>query len=828
MGKLVAVTRRKISKSFGMIAIKDYGLTPSHIERSLNIQAREFSNTSTCRLLGDILVTEKLLTEDQKDSIIIDMTYSEKEDLSTDGGDKASLQNGLTKEANNKIILNRRKKKFFRQRALDKIFCKSAINRNFATETEVLRALEEQLLHFSKKLEIKKVREILTDKSIMSQSQAELIDISIKAVHISLPQDQEDTDNSPEKSDPSAEKKEKPSSPRAKSAVKAEVTSIAKTEVTADKKIKTEGEQDKKSDEQNKQLGTEQNLTTQKKTLLIGQNNAFELTLSEGDMEARIKLVGNMPEGMTTANLKELLAKHNITYGVVDDVALEMFILREGQKKDKNSAENEDHLSITKEDNITDAKSDLFTVAKGIPVKPGRNAMIKIFFEDENSRFGKELDSGNFDYRERGEIFAVAEGTILAEKIPLIPAVNGMTVSGKEITAPAPVDLNLNFDKGVALSKDGLKLIATANGRPDITMGGRISVVPEKIIKGNVDFKVGNVKFNGDVIVQGTILAGFSVTAKNLTANDIEEAEVNVANTLFVKNSIINSNITTEGTVAAQIIKKSTIFARGDVVVQKELIDCTVITSGRVIVPRGRIVASNIHAAKGVEAKNIGSETASPCHIFSGADDHAIKILKTFLDRINSRKEYLIQLQDLEIQYGQHMIQQLNNLTEISKMQEQLVKDKNNLLNDMKRVTNEIVKKQMEQSLVQLDKNLLKIDETINKLFDKHDATQNKDKELKIKIEDAKNQIEILLKEKQGFESWYEAQKEERLKKGADVLVQGTLFAGTRIDGTHASITIKSTIKNSRIHQAVNNDDPVNPFHEMRIDPIGSTAKMHA
>ncbi|MBF0411667.1 MAG: DUF342 domain-containing protein [Desulfamplus sp.] len=784
IGKLVAATRRKLGKSFGSIAIKDYGVKLEDIDRCFAIQAKEFSNTTTCRLLGDILVAEKILTEDQKDSIVIDMTYSEREMLGSDSNmpsqsqkdvstDTSGGESVIANKVNEKLILNQRKKKFFRQRALDKIFCKSAIKKNFVTESEVLKALEEQLLHFTKTFEIKLIKDILLERAIISPAQSYDIAtlISGDTAHQTSQHIQTQTDKTPLQN-----KDEPPSS--------------------------LKSEKKKESAIESQRASEEPTRGKQKNTITIGQNGVFELTLSDDEMEASINISGDLSEDMTAEKLKKLVAENQISYGLADDLSIELFLRT---CKDKSTSHNS------------------FTIAKGKPVKFGRNASIKYFFENHNADFGKELDSGQFDYRERGEMPMVEQGAILAEKIPLISGVNGVTVRGTEIEAFASVDALLDCGKGAEVSKDGLKVIATANGRPDISLTGKISVLPELLIKGDVDFKTGNVKFNGDVTVKGNILAGFSVAANNLTVSDIEEAEVNIKNTLVVKSGANDSKIKTGGTVTAQILKKCTVIAQGDVVVQKEIIDCIIITSGKVKVPRGRIVASQIRAAKGIEAMNIGSDVSSPCHLFPGVDDHALDIIKQFNDKIDSKKEQLVKFEASKEQYEQQSWNQLNNLSELSKVQEQLAINKKNILNQIKSVTNEAVKKQMAESIADIDKKILRADETVNRLFDEHDNTENRANETKARIKELQSQIQAVLKEKNTFETWFKAQKEDTRKEGSvAVVVQGTIFARTQITSSNCSVTLKNSIKNSTIHQVMNSENPANPFYEMRIDPLSA------
>lgn len=733
MGKLIAASRRSIGKSFGAIAVKDYGVSLSDIKRCLTIQAKEFGSTSICRRIGDILVAEKILTEDQKDSIIIDMTYSEREEILKTDREPPEGQSMSKKDViQNKIIFHERKKKFFRQRAFDKLFCKIAINKNFLTESEVLQVLEEQLIDFGKNLGIKKIREIMIGHSIISKAQADSIDALI----------------------------------------------------------------DSKSG-----VSSTHNRDGQKMVTTIGENSAFELTVSADEMEAKIRLVAPMAEDVTSDTLKYLLKTQEIIYGLADHIEIEVFLRRAsaGNKKP-------------------------FTIAKGRPAKHGRNASIKYFFEDENARFGRELISGKFDYRDRGEILLVNQGTLLAKKIPLIPAVNGSTVRGVEILAPTPVDVNLSCGKGAVISKNGLTVTAEVSGRPDLTLGGKISVMHEKAVNGNVDFRTGNIIFGGDVTVSGTLLPGFCVTADNLTVNDIEEGQVNIENNIIVKNNITNAQINSGGNLlVAQSMKNSTVSARGDVVIQNEIIDCTIVTSGRVVVTKGRIVASTIHAAKGIEAKDIGSETSSPCNLFPGADDHANDVISKCNRQIDAQKKRLQELEEAQKGCERKIFELLNALSDMSKVQENLLAEKKSALAEKNRAVSDAVRDSIIDRIADIDKNISKTDETVNSLFYEHEQNQSRSKSIQIKIDAGTLNIEKLIKERDDFEKWYENQKLGMLKKDPpSVLVRGILFAGTHIKATLCAMRVKDDIKSSKIYQALNKGNSDKPPYEMRIDPISS------
>jgi len=277
--------------------------------------------------------------------------------------------------------------------------------------------------------------------------------------------------------------------------------------------------------------------------------------------------------------------------------------------------------------------------------------------------------------------------------------------------------------------------------------------------------------------------------------------------------------------LTAQIVKKSTIIAQGDVVVQKEVIDSTIITSGMVIVPRGRIIASTIYAAKGIEAMNIGSEVSTPCHLFPGSDEYADRTLIAFDKKIDSHRETLVKLEAAEKHYDDQNLQQLNELSELSMLQECLVRERQKIMEDKMVVSSDIVKRQMDDFLSELDKRALKMDETINRLFDENENLVTKNTDIKVQIKESRTAIQNLLNEKNKFEKWYEDQKRDESGRVPALSVQGTIFAGTEITDSNCSMVVRSNIRNSRVQKVTDTSDPANLFNKLIVIPLGAAGR---
>ncbi len=170
VGRLIAATKRLLGREFGKEAIEKFSVSREEIESALKIQSDEFRETTTCRMLGDILVAEGTLEEEQRDSIIIDQLYSERIILYPD----INIENETRKTSNNAVslipndaLIQDRKKKFFRQRALDKVLCRSVIKKGIVTSEEVSESLQIQLSHFGKTFKTLPVTEIFNSLGLI-------------------------------------------------------------------------------------------------------------------------------------------------------------------------------------------------------------------------------------------------------------------------------------------------------------------------------------------------------------------------------------------------------------------------------------------------------------------------------------------------------------------------------------------------------------------------------------------------------------------------------------------------------------------------------------
>ncbi|MCK5100959.1 MAG: DUF342 domain-containing protein, partial [Desulfobacteraceae bacterium] len=328
-------------------------------------------------------------------------------------------------------------------------------------------------------------------------------------------------------------------------------------------------------------------------------SDSFELTLSEDNIKAFIKLKTSDTQRINIIQIREFLEENGIKVGIKDDEIIQAWL---------SGASPED---------------DPFVIAKGRKPKQPVNAEIKYHFPIEFRSPGKVDSDGRIDFKERGDIPFVEKDTFLAAKIFPEPGVPGVDVTGEMIPVEEPIEMAFGLGTGVRESEDGVKIYADIDGQPNLDPLGNVSVFSELKIEGDVGFETGNIEFDGNVIVTGVIKEGFSVKGASLTVEQIEGAKVDLTGDLNVSSGIVDATlIKVKGNIQAMYVNNSKIYGFGDLVVQKEILDSILRLSGACINEGGTIIASDISAKMGVDAGNIGTMGSKPSKLRVGVDEH--------------------------------------------------------------------------------------------------------------------------------------------------------------------------------------------------------------
>ncbi len=257
------------------------------------------------------------------------------------------------------------------------------------------------------------------------------------------------------------------------------------------------------------------------------------------------------------------------------------------------------------------------TIAKGVPAQKGLDTAFEYLFETEHKCQPQEDEDGRINYRDMNYIQNTTKDTVLVRATPPTEGVPGKGVDGKEIAAPRGRKIPLEVGDGTVISEDGSELLAKVDGAI-LFSHGKVSVRDVMVIKGDLDYSVGNIDAVGSVKITGKVFTGFTLNVGgDLEISDnVEDCTINCKGNILVRGGFFGSGegiMHADGDITLKHAQGQKITSGGTITVGGELINCHVTAKENVLVKgkKGKIVGGEINAGKQIRASVIGSEAGT-------------------------------------------------------------------------------------------------------------------------------------------------------------------------------------------------------------------------
>jgi len=259
-----------------------------------------------------------------------------------------------------------------------------------------------------------------------------------------------------------------------------------------------------------------------------------------------------------------------------------------------------------------------------IPIM-GENARVELFFNKEKSYSDIE-DTENIDYKNLSNIKSVTIDQVLGEKIAATIGEDGHDVLGKTIEAYKGKDLDINdyLGNNVAFDSNTNIIKSTIDGQVVLT-NKLVSVEPLLEIAGDVGPETGNIDFLGSVLIKGSVLDNYSVSAKgNIDVmGSVGKSDLLSHGNIVVKLGIQGSEANTvkaDGDILAKFIQFGNVEAGGDVVVNEAILNSNIDSENNILLIGKKAIASGgrLRAYKKVIGKVLGSTSNTKTIIETG------------------------------------------------------------------------------------------------------------------------------------------------------------------------------------------------------------------
>ena len=186
-------------------------------------------------------------------------------------------------------------------------------------------------------------------------------------------------------------------------------------------------------------------------------------------------------------------------------------------------------------------------VASGQPPTAGIDDDINLFISQEDLT-GRLVGGVGEDLRITYEVPSVQPGQVIAELHPGKAGEAGTDIYGKKVPPARIKQIRLVTLGGTALSENGYKVIAASVGRPRLEIHSlqyRFQVLPVHIHKNDVTLETAHLKFDGDIVVRGSVMEGTSVQATGNVEvlGNVDGATVKAGQSVQIAGNVIKSKI---------------------------------------------------------------------------------------------------------------------------------------------------------------------------------------------------------------------------------------------------------------------------------------------
>jgi uncharacterized protein (DUF342 family) len=506
----------------------------------------------------------------------------------------------------------------------------------------------------------------------------------------------------------------------------------------------------------------------------------LQVTISKDKLSAHLSPTGKELDDVTLEAVKGFIENRGVVYGLIDDEELQRYLAL-------------DPLPI-----------EPFQIARGLKPVAGHPPEIVYHFDIDPMRIGTLLDDGTMDWKNRGEIPQVAEGSLLAEKTGGDPGQSGRSVSDHEIHPPRVREPQIKAGKGAKRSEDGCRIIAAVGGTPKVGVDGKVHVHGMLPIDGDIGVDTGNIEFDGHIEAAGSVLAGYSVKGGGLRTAGIEDAAIEVAEDVVSDGGVYGSTVTAGGALKASHIHNCTIRVLGDLVVEKEIIQCTIETNGRCLIHDGKIIASTIDAKKGIQAREIGTEAAKPAKLVVGIDHQYNRDMKMHKAALADLEQQKIEAAGLNEQIQEQLDSVSAELGKLAQEQDSFMVQKRQFEDQLQGVGPNAVKDEEESEMLQeliaeLDENSAAIDEKVQRLM-------AEDEKVRLQLAGRTKAMQTIDKAIEAHqEQMTRLQETLKVDPGVPVVkVSGSVSAKTEVSGLHARFIIPQTMSAVRIAETEN------------------------
>lgn len=286
--------------------------------------------------------------------------------------------------------------------------------------------------------------------------------------------------------------------------------------------------------------------------------------------------------------------------------------------------------------------SDYVLARATLPIQ-GKDAEITYHFNTDLTMKPKTNEDGSVDFHQLDIISHVNKGDLLATLTPVDYGKPGIDVTGKPIKPNKVNNRVLRYGNKISISDDGLRLYSEVNGHASL-VDGRVFVSDTFEIPADVDASTGDIDYEGNVVIKGNVITGFSVKAKGdiEVHGVVEGAYIEAGGQIILRRGMQGMNkgvLKATGNIITKFIENAEVIA-GGYINTDSIMHSKVSTKGDIIVAgkRGFVTGGIIRSGTMISLKTSGSHMGTNTVLEVGIDPRILDEFRDMEKRIANLK----------------------------------------------------------------------------------------------------------------------------------------------------------------------------------------------
>jgi len=292
-----------------------------------------------------------------------------------------------------------------------------------------------------------------------------------------------------------------------------------------------------------------------------------------------------------------------------------------------------------------------YIFAKATPPVHGHDAEITYHFNTDLTMKPKTNEDGSVDFHKLDIICHCKKGDLLATLTPVDYGRPGVDIFGQIIRPKKVNNKILRYGPKVIKSEDGLRLYAEVDGHVTL-VDGKVFVSDVFEIPADVDSSTGDIEYDGNVVVRGNVITGFSVKAKGdiEVYGVVEGAYIEAGGHIILRRGMQGMNkgiLKAEGNIITKFIENAEVIA-GGYINTDSIMHSKVSAKGEIVVGgrRGFVTGGIIRSGTLISVKTAGSTMGTVTVLEVGIDPQILdefREVEKKINTINAEKEKIAQ-----------------------------------------------------------------------------------------------------------------------------------------------------------------------------------------